>query len=649
MKKRNKEETAMSLKENNQVWQFSHIPNIEESNFNKILEKFYNLGIAGLVRENTQNSLDGRLLTSNDPVVLSIKTGQIRKEFIPGIDEIKDRISCLKGHNHYTKETIDHMRNKMDQDEVAYISFEDSNTRGLRGAKNGQSESKEDTWAIYAYNIGVHSEEEDEDIENSRGGSHGVGKIASNAASDLHLMYFANCDAEGNQHLGGTVQLIEHKYNDQCYRSSGYFTNINYIDTNKTKFFPFENKFNEVFEKKTRGLKIIIPFLREQFNNEKEIIKSVCDSFFVSILKKNLVVFVNGKEINSDTIKDYIFNDQYYIQNIEEMKHEFTPLYFETYINQEPATLKISNGVNDYTFNLYFRYDERIPKGRVAIVRTIGMKIEDKKIKSNVNKPFNAVLVAGKNEDGYLKSLENESHTELAFDHIKDQRLQKNAKKFINNLSKVITKVIEEAIKKNNPTDGLINTKDILYLVENQFKQDLSNAMATVKINKGKSVVKVAIDPPNKKKKDKKPPGPGKPKNPEDGPKRIRRVKPKGVPTEDGGKMNRYSAHPDIVERLLIGDKEFVKFDFTDSKEISNEKSCDISLSIVDGMGAEYSNEFILVDNYSRVIDKTTGKQCKVENNVIKDIEIYQGVAQLQLELKSNINNALKFVYYVEV
>lgn len=37
-------------------WQFSPIPNIEESNFNKILERFYNLKVVGLIRENIQNS-----------------------------------------------------------------------------------------------------------------------------------------------------------------------------------------------------------------------------------------------------------------------------------------------------------------------------------------------------------------------------------------------------------------------------------------------------------------------------------------------------------------------------------------------------------------------------------------------------------------
>lgn len=44
------------------LWKFSVIPGIEESTFNKVLERFYDLGISGLVRENIQNSLDGKYL-----------------------------------------------------------------------------------------------------------------------------------------------------------------------------------------------------------------------------------------------------------------------------------------------------------------------------------------------------------------------------------------------------------------------------------------------------------------------------------------------------------------------------------------------------------------------------------------------------------
>ena len=640
----------ISIKNKN-LWKFSSIQGIEESTFNKVLEKFYDLGISGLVRENVQNSLDGKLPGSNEPVIVTIKTGKINKEFIPGLEDIKERIACLQGRNSYTKETVEHMQNKMNAEEVDYISFEDSNTKGLTGAKNGQSDSKKDTWGIYAYNKGVHSEEEDSAVEKSRGGSHGIGKIASNAASELHMMYFANCDAEGNKHLGGTVQLIEHKYKDNYYRSTGYFTDIKHIDQNKTKFYPYENTFNEVFEKNTRGLKIIIPFLREQFNNEKEIIKSLCDSFFIAILENKLEVVVNDKIINSKTIEKYIKNKDYYVQEVSEIKDEFTPLYLNTYKKTEAREIQIQDTKDKYNFKLYFNYDEEIPKGRVAIIRTIGMKIEDKKVKGNVNKPFNAVLIPeSTKEDAFLKSLENESHTELTFEHIKDQVLQRNAKRFINNISKEIAKIIEGEIKKNNPTDGVMDTKDILYVVESQFKKDLSKTIATVKLNKGNkettiSKVKEDIPKKEKKKKDEKKPKKNKPLK-----KVMKDRSEEDLDGESKEKLDRYSTYPDMVERLIIGNKEFVKFDFNGSDEIKKAKVCDIALSVVDGMGDECSNvEFDMNNNYEAAIDKATGKVCKIDNNLIKDVKIIKGIAQIELRLKANYNKALKFVYYVEV
>lgn len=634
------------------LWKFSSIPCIEESTFNKILERFYNFGISGLVRENIQNSLDGKIPGETKPVVVTIKTGTIKKENIPGLEEIKNRINCLEGRNSYTKETIQHMKNKMNDEIINYISFEDYNTKGLKGAKNGQSTNKEDTWSIYAYNKGVHTEEEDETLEKSRGGSHGIGKIASNAASELYMMYFANCDEEGNKHLGGTVQLIEHKYEDNYYRSTGYFTDSKNIDSKTTKFYPYENNFDEVFAKDIRGLKIIIPFLRDQFNKEDEILKSVCDSFFIAILQEKLEVIINDKIINSKTIKKYITDKKYYIQKVEEVKDEFTPLYFDTYTKIKPKKLEIKDRSQSYNFNLYFNYDTKIPKGRVAIVRTIGMKIEDKKIKNNVKKPFNAVLIPESiSEDAFLKSLENESHTELSFEHIKDQNLQKNAKTFINNISKEIAKVIEEAIKNNNPTDGVMDTRDVLYEVQTQFKKDLLQSAPTVKLNKGKgkeenTIVKVKPEIP--KKKDPKDPQKDKtPKDPKEKKKRsAKKVKEKGEKKEN---TITYKAPADIVERVIISNKEYVKFDFTDTDDLKKSKTCDISLNVVDGMGQECIGEFSMKDSYEYILDKSTGDKLKIEENLIKDVKINKGVAKIELKLKEQYNKALKFVYYVEV
>ena len=100
---------------------------------------------------------------------------------------------------------------------------------------------------------------------------------------------------------------------------------------------------------------------------------------------------------------------------------------------------------------------------------------------------------------------------------------------------------------------------------------------------------------------------------------------------------------------LILLDKEYIKFDFTDSPEIKNAKVCDIALAVIDGMGEEYANEFNLKNNYEHIIDKATEAKCKIDNNLIKDVKIVKGNVQIELKLKDNYNKALKFMYYVEV
>lgn len=630
-------------------WQFSKIPNIEESNFNKILERFYSLGVAGLTRENIQNSLDGRLTDSDQPVVVKIELGKVNRTEIPGMASIVQRINSLEGRNGYTKETIRHMKASMMDEEVRYISFEDRHTRGLTGAKYGQSDSKEHTWGIYAYNKGVHFEEKDESFEASRGGSHGVGKIASNAASDIHMMFFANCDAEGDQHLGGTIQLIEHKFGEAYYRSTGYFSKLE-----GSKFMPFENHYGEVFEKTTRGLKIVIPFLRENFYRADEIIRAVCDSFFVSIIEKKLVVHINDLVIDDTTIDAIVTDNQYYVQEIEAMKKVFTPLYVKTFKDQQPRAIEIQHGSTTFSFNLYFNFDERIPKGRVGIIRTIGMKIEDFAVKNNATKPFNAVLIGGIEEDSYLKSLENESHTKISSDDLKDPELTKLAKRFISNLNKEILKVIDEEMRKHNPVDGKINTADLLYTMELDFKENLSQSFGTVKIKNGKHIVtsdegnKSETTPAKVKRKKRDKGERGEPK--ESGIRRKGKARDKGeADSAADDQKDEYKINPYRVERLLVSDQEFIQLNLSGSPEVAKAKKCHLKFNIIDGMGKEYIGEFNMKENYSTIIDKNNSKSCVIEADAIKNVSIKNGIVNLQLQLKPNYNRAVKFIYYIEV
>ena len=608
-------------------WKFAEIPRREEMSFNKVLEKFYDYGVDGLVRENIQNSLDGKIPNKPHPVKVKITTGEMKKNQIPGFDEVKDHILSLQAGNEYTQETINHMRKSLNKKVIAYISFEDVNTRGLKGARNGQNPKNGDTWCAYAYNKGVHGVDKDSAVEMSRGGSHGIGKIASNSASDIYLMYFSNCDENGDCHIGGTVQLIDHTLKNQSYRSTGYFT-----DQKNDIFYPFENNYDTILQKKNRGLKIVVPFLRSQFNNEKEIIRSVCDNFFMAILENKLSVIINDQTISCETIKSYITNSELYEQDKSLNKKDFTPLYLETLDKIKPIEIEIRDLNKAYRFHLYFNYDKDILKGRVGIIRTIGMKIEDKRILGNVNKPYNALLIPyGGTEDAFLKSLENESHTELSWEHQKDPLMQKNAKRFINKISFVIGKIIEEEIRKQNPVEGKMNTEDILYEVNNNFKDSLSKNTSSLKIDSGKkkkTIVKTATATGKGSKKKIK--------------KTIRKVK-------NNGNSKMYMVHPNFVRRTITKNKEVLFIDLANEKQFKNIDECHVHISVVDGMGKEYSNEMVISDHYQRVESEVGKENIQSEKNILQNVPINNNAIRLSLEVAKGFNRSLKYVYYVEV
>lgn len=622
------------------MWHFSKTEMITDKLFDTTLKRFYEYGIDGLVRENIQNSLDAKLLTSNEPVVVKINLGKIKSSQIPGHNDIIKRVYAFKPTNEYTRETVNFMKQYVREESFNYISFEDENTKGLSGAY--QNNVMQTSYGAYAYNKGNHFNDSDVGIENEkvRGGSHGVGKIASNAASIFHTMFFSNHDAQGNQTLGGTAQLMEHHLQGVNYRSTGY-----YAKGEPSNFKPYEtSRFPSIFHKNTRGLKIVIPYLRKSFNNKKEIIKTVVDSFMLSILSNKLSVEVNGETINSETIESYIKSDEYFEQTVEKIKERFTPLYYNTYTNlyNNDFIIKDKAGV-DYHFKLYFTYDENIRAGRTGIFRTLGMKIEDKKITNNVTKPYNALLIPKtSNEDKFLKSLENESHTKLDFKHINSEEKQDNAKRFINNIDRAIEQVIEEKIDELTPDSGALDTKDILYVMQDKFKKDIQKRMSTVKVGDGKKNKHVI------KTKDTDEKGHSQRNHKKNGQiKRPRKVK---KTFGDLGQKEYYDLHGGFIKRSQSEGQEKIEIDVKKYGLVESINSGNILVSIIDGMGYEHQNEIDLRDEFTEIMDRNTYQKLDFDNISIKNVDLNSGKIRLDLRRKpSSRNKYAKLKYYLEV
>ena len=627
---RDSEERRLFIKGN--VWKFNEIPRVEERMFNPLLERFYDYGLSAFVRENIQNSLDACLL-SGTTIKIKIKIGTIQTEVLPGIKEIRERINSLEGYSTYSKDTIEHMKESCEQRECSYITFEDENTKGLNKSN----------WNTYAYEKGSHCEVEDETLENLRGGSHGVGKIASNSASDINLMFFANCDDKSNECIGGTIQLIEHDYNGKTYRSTGYFTDRDECG----EFLPYKNSFlSEIFKKNTRGLKIIVPFLRDGYDDDNEIVRAVCDNFFVAILENKLTVNVNELEINKTTIKDIICNVEIYEnQQISEMVKNFTPLYVKTYLEQESTVITVADKYKDYKFHLYFDYNNEIKKGRVAVIRTIGMKIQDLLVKGYAKGPFNAVLIPYSHvEDSVLKGLENESHTKISADNIKDKAMKQNAKRFINNLNKAISEIIDNKIKEENPTDGAIDTSDILYTVENTFRKALSGRASTVSITpSGKGKKELIIKKDKNEKVDN-----GSTKKKEN--QEAKDIRNRDKVGDDGEKkVFTKPLKANQVRRIVVGGKERLVLDLNKDSLYEGQKRCQLHFEVIDGAGKTSGDSLHLNQQYKVIVDGLNKSSYIFDGNRIKDVSINGGIINLDMDIVPGSNHALKYNYTVEV
>lgn len=615
-------------------WKFEKIKRIEEYTFNQSLEKFFKSKIDGIVRENIQNALDAKLPKLDEPVKVTINVEEVLVNQFPGIEELIKRVPHLVGKNEYSKDTINNMKRAINKNKVKVLSFEDENTKGLKFANDNN-----DTWKAYAFKKGVHNIDSDEEAESLRGGSHGIGKIASNAASELFVVYFSNCDEAGNKLVGGTVQLLEHEFKNEYYRSTGYFAE------SSEKEIPFENKWGGVFKKSTRGLKILIPFYKDDFGNEKDIIKSVCDNFFLAILHEKLVVSVGNKEINKKNITKYVEDEELYPQNLGVRSTELTPLYLKTYNSQieNKIEFKVKDKNNtSYEFDLFFRYDESITKGRAGIIRSIGMKIEDYKVIGAATKPFNAILIPSNSEcDKFLKSLENESHTELSYKHFKVKKYEDNAKKFLSNLTKELKIIIDNYIKENTETDGEIETGEIVHTVENSFTKILGEK---------DEIIKIGDDAITKRKPEKRNGGKKEKSN------NVKpNIEPRGtrIPkkTNNNGERDKdeiYSVTTHSVKRAIISKKEILELDLGSNKHLKNGKEVNLFFKVVDGMGKEYDNELVLEEMYGKIFDENTGSQLDVKDNKIINLVIGGDKVKISFELKDEFNKSLKYKYYLE-
>ena len=607
-----------------------------ELKFDGHLGNFHGYGIDGLIRENIQNSLDHPVY-AGATVQVKIDYGRMALEDFPDFLDVKNHIESLVPANQHERDRVKKMQEvvKRVKNDIPYLLYEDKNTLGLSGANKNTIDKRKSFYA-YAYLKGSHVESSNEEQEGLRGGSHGIGKIASNAASEIHTMFFANCDEYGHRHTGGSVLLIEHELHNERYASDGLLTRFEDRD-----YVPYGSElFSSLLNKEDRGLRIIIPFIKEELLDYNRIKQAVVDSFLLALKRNQLEAELDESILSNANLDEYL--ETFTSQEDYNKEASLTKEYYETLNHPYEMNFCVEDKRGkEYCFELYLRKDDSIKRAKVAVFRRIGMKISDLTINGTYNFPINGVLVSkDKETDKFLVSMENESHTKLEPGKvISDNSERLNAEYFLRSLHKKLGTIMKGLLEEDFKSEEKFNTRDVLYDFDNRFKEQISKKVKPV-LGDGTSGTPHIVQSTEGEKEV------GQTKEKKGKGHKVGPLKPTKIPGLDSDKtfyrLPNYSVRRYSTNSMDVLDINIDGTHYTDSDRIN------VVLSLIDGDGSEKLIETDLKEISNEVIDQNTNQPLSFSKYQIKGLSVIKNRASVIIKHINEQIDFNKYVIYVE-
>src|SRR5690554_262808 len=393
------------------------------------IESFTGNRIHSLAKEICQNSLDAKIKSNNDPVIVEFKQYKLLRSKFPNIEGLKYSL----------EQSLETSRNLKDQDALAffenalkvvnkpYIPFlrvSDFNTTGLKGV-NKISNSN---WADLVRSAGVSNKSGDS------GGSFGIGKNATYATSDLRTIFYSTLTIDEEKATQGVANLISYdifEKNDFTQGRGHYALNDNQDPIDELI------QLDPEFIREQSGTDIFISGYSFYNNNSKtDIISSVLDTYLYAIFENTLVLYVDNEIINKDTIDEIIFK---YKDSIKKTTYELYNLLSSTKVKIFKETIEEKD---DLEIRVILN-----PKGsrRVSMIRNPWMKIKElDRFPSGLL--FEAVaIIKGERLNEVLRQVENPQHDDWEPERISNNpQLKLKAEKILKEMrSKILEKINE--------------------------------------------------------------------------------------------------------------------------------------------------------------------------------------------------------------
>lgn len=377
-------------------------------------EVFRRAPYQAFAREVLQNSIDARD-SDEEPVRVEFSSFEIEKSKIPGYSQLVGQIRRCREYwvnkEDYQK-AYDRILTHLERDKIRCLRVSDYNTTGLIGVDSNVL--KENKFLALAKGTGLS-----EKTGSVSGGSKGVGKNAAFLLSNTKTVFYstnANQDAAGrcSSVCGyiGVSELIsgwiddEHKTRDDDFtQGTGYFASDD-LNNAIGGVLDLDSNYHERKEKS--GTDIYIVSFEPEDNWKEEIVCSILDSFMAAIVRKEMSVYVDGIEINSNSIEDLVYNEN------------LIPDKMKSGLISQYILLTDSNIVKTYDVeteyghcDLYIlplkKSDKCQPTHKCVMIRHPLMKIKDISLSQSL--PVSAMCIIDNGQIGkMLRRIENPQH-----------------------------------------------------------------------------------------------------------------------------------------------------------------------------------------------------------------------------------------------
>lgn len=409
------------------------------------METFKKDAISSLAREVCQNSIDAKDPDKSDmPVRIEFETFKISNAEIPGRTQIESEIhACLKtwNQNHKIGDQLHVMDQQIKKDPITCLRISDYNTTGLIGVSTDNDQT---AWHYLVHGSGIS------DKGPTSAGSKGIGKFATFITSYFNTVFYSTYTKQCEHGYEGICKLCSASHEGTTEKTQG----IGYFGLNvQNKPIPEEMNIEHGYTRgdDQYGTDIYVLGFKEPQSWKRDLISKILDSFMAAIAFDTLSLKVDGTEINAETLKDIVY-DEDLINNSsrKSIVSQYRLLTDKEHRYEDKMTI---DGYGDAKLYLieYDDDEEQYATRNCVMIRYPYMKIKD------LNKisvlPCSAMCIIGDNDlNKALRNVENPQHTNWEFNRIDDIDVRTELKSVYRTLTDQIKELITKHLANSDDT-----------------------------------------------------------------------------------------------------------------------------------------------------------------------------------------------------